>query len=246
MRSRAVAITVAAFLAGAVLLGIEIAASRVLAPFFGSSLFVWGALIGVVLSGLAIGYWAGGTLADRYPRPELLVGAIALGACGVLAIPFVDEPVLEWVVGWDPGPRADPLVASIILFGAPSVVLASVTPIAVRLRALALSRLGRTAGGLFSISTAGSIVGTFVTAFWLVPDLGTDQVLGVGAAVLFVAAAIVAVSARLLVGSALAVAAAAGACVAAVSLAPETGGTLSRAAGRNWSPVYRLQSDPKK
>ena len=244
MRARAVAITIAAFLAGAVLLGVEIAASRVLAPFFGNSLFVWGALIGVVLGGLAIGYWAGGALADRYPRPELLVGAITLGAAGVLAIPFLDEPVLEAVVGWDPGPRADPLLAAVMLFLAPSIVLASVTPIAVRLRALDLARLGRTAGGLFSISTLGSIVGTFVTAFWLVPELGTDQVLGVGAAVLFVAAAVVAVAERLVVGTSLAVAATAGACVAAISLAPETGGTLSRAAGRNWSPVYRLQSDP--
>jgi spermidine synthase len=245
MRARAVAITVAAFFAGAVLLGLEIAASRVLAPFFGNSLFVWGALIGVVLGGLSIGYWAGGALADRYPRPELLVAAIVLGAAGVLAIPFLDGPILEAVVRWDPGPRADPLLASVLLFGAPSVVLASVTPIAVRLRALDLARLGRTAGRLFSVSTIGSIVGTFVTAFWLVPELGTDQVLGVAAAVLFGAGAVVAVSERLVLGSLLTVVAAVGASVAAVSLAPDPGGTLSRAAGRNWSPVYRLQSDPK-
>ena len=197
MGARAAAITVAAFMAGAVLLGVEIAASRVLAPFFGNSLFVWGALIGVVLAGLAVGYWVGGTLADRFPRPELLVLAIGLGAAGVLAIPFIDQWVLETVVGWDPGPRANPLLASVLLFGAPSVVLASVTPIAVRLRARDLARLGRTAGRLFSVSTVGSIVGTFATAFWLVPDLGTDQVLAVGAAVLFVAAAVVALSQRL-------------------------------------------------
>ncbi|HXH97285.1 MAG TPA: fused MFS/spermidine synthase, partial [Gaiellaceae bacterium] len=72
MRARAATITVAAFLAGAVLLGVEIAASRVLAPFFGNSLYVWGALIGVVLGGLAIGYWLGGALADRHPQPALL------------------------------------------------------------------------------------------------------------------------------------------------------------------------------
>ena len=70
----------AVFLSGAVLLGVEIAASRVLAPTFGSSLYVWGALIGVVLTGLSIGYWAGGALADRWPSPYLFVGAIALGA----------------------------------------------------------------------------------------------------------------------------------------------------------------------
>jgi spermidine synthase len=245
MRARAVAITVAAFLAGAVLLGVEIAASRVLAPFFGNSLYVWGALIGVVLGGLSIGYWAGGALADRHPRTELLVAAVLLGAAGVLAIPFLDGPVLEAVVDWDPGPRADPVLAAVLLFGAPSIVLAAVTPIAVRLRARDLTRLGRTAGRLFSISTIGSIAGTFATAFWLVPELGTDQVLAVGAAALFVAGAIVAVADRLLVGSIVAVGAAVAASLAAVSLAPETGGTLSKAAARNWSPIYRLHEDPR-
>ena len=81
----------AVFLSGAALLGVEIAASRVLAPTFGTSLYVWGALIGVVLSGLAIGYWAGGVLADRWPSPYLFVGAIALGAVLVLLIPVVEQ-----------------------------------------------------------------------------------------------------------------------------------------------------------
>ena len=77
---RAVALGVAVFTSGAVLLGLEIAASRVLAPFFGNSLFVWGALIGVVLTGLAIGYWVGGVVADRWPSPLLMIGAMTLGA----------------------------------------------------------------------------------------------------------------------------------------------------------------------
>jgi spermidine synthase len=243
-RARAAAIAVAVFLAGAALLCVEIAASRVLAPFFGNSLFVWGALIGVVLAGLAAGYWIGGTLADRFPRPALLVGAIGVGAAGVLAIPFVDQTVLEAVTGWDPGPRADPLLASVLLFGTPSVVLASVTPIAVRLSAGDVSRFGRTAGRLFSISTIGSIAGTFATAFWLVPELGTDQVLAIAAAVLFAAAAVVALSERLVAGSALAFAATVAAAVAVVTLAPQTGGSLSRAAAQNWSPVYRLRGNP--
>ncbi len=242
---RAIAIGVAAFLAGAVLLGVEIAASRVLAPFFGNSLFVWGALIGVVLAGLAVGYWVGGALADRFPRAELLVAAIVLGAGGVLAIPFLDQAVLEAVVDWDPGPRANPLLASVLLFGAPSIVLASVTPIAVRLRASEVARLGRAAGRLFSVSTVGSIAGTFATSFWLVPELGTDQVLAVGAAVLFAAAAIVALSERLVAGSLLALGATAAAAFAVASLAPDTGGErLSAAAARNWSPVYRLRGNP--
>jgi spermidine synthase len=238
-RRGVLAIGIGVFLSGAVLLGLEIVASRVLAPYFGSSLFVWGALIGVVLAGLSIGYWVGGALADRYPSPYLLLGAIAGGAVLVLLIPLVDTWVLEQIVVWDPGPRLDPLVATIALFGAASVVLGGVSPIAVRLVTRKLERLGRTAGRLFALSTAGSIFGTFATAFWLVPELGTDQVLAVGALTLLVAATIVAVGARLLVPAAVLGAAAVASVALVVSLEPEQGQTLRGAAARNWSPPYR-------
>src|SRR3954468_7147958 len=101
----ALALGAAVFLSGAVLLGVEIVASRVLAPAFGSSLYVWGSLIGVVLTGLAIGYWAGGALADRYPTPYLLIGTLVLGAALVLSVPLLDSWVIARIVGWDPGAR---------------------------------------------------------------------------------------------------------------------------------------------
>ena len=107
-RRTAGAIGVAVFLSGAVLLGLEITASRVLAPTFGSSLYVWGSLIGIVLTGLAIGYWAGGAVADRLPTPYLLVSVLGLGAVLVALVPVLDETVLTWIVDWDPGPAARP------------------------------------------------------------------------------------------------------------------------------------------
>ena len=122
-RRSAIAIGVAVFVAGGALLGLEIASSRVLAPFFGNSLYVWGALIGIVLAGLSTGYWLGGVIADRYPKPALLVAVLGVGGLLVLAIPFVDGWVLDRIVDWDPGPRLNPLVATIALFGIPSVVL---------------------------------------------------------------------------------------------------------------------------
>src|SRR5918995_632000 len=100
---------IAVFVSGAVLLGVEIAASRVVAPYFGSSLYGWGALIGVVLTGLSVGYWVGGALP-------------------VLAIPYVDDWMLRRVVEQDFGARMNPLVAAVALFGPMSVVLAAVTP----------------------------------------------------------------------------------------------------------------------
>jgi spermidine synthase len=240
-RRTAVAIGIAVFLSGAVLLGVEITASRVLAPTFGSSLFVWGSLIGIVLTGLAIGYWVGGVAADRMPSPYLLVSVLALGAVLVALVPVLDETVLRWIVEWDPGPRLDPLLAAAILFGPASVVLASASPIAVRLAASSLERLGRTAGRLFSISTAGSIFGTFVTAFWLVPELGTDQVIAVGAATLVAAALVVALAVRLVPAALVLAGALAGSVALALSVAPADQQTLSGVAARNWSPLYRQQ-----
>ena len=238
-RTQALAIGAAVFLSGAALLGVEIAASRVVAPYFGNSLFVWGALIGVVLTGLSLGYWVGGAVADRLPAPTLLFAVITLGGLAVLAVPFVAEPVLEAVVRWDPGPRLNPLVAAIALFGIPSVILAAVTPVAVRLRATTLAHLGRTAGRLFSVSTAGSIVGTFATAFFLIPEFGTEQLFELAAATLFAAAAIVALLDRRVV----AVAGALSLVVLAgyLTTTAETGaGTqLTGAAAQNWSPIFR-------
>src|ERR671910_2287435 len=223
---RSAAIGVAVFLAGGALLGLEIAASRVLAPYFGNSLYVWGALIGVVLAGLSTGYWVGGAVADRYPTPRLLVAILGASSVLVLAIPYVDDQVLEWIVEWDPGPRLDPLLATICLFGVQSVLLGTVSPIAVRLKARSLEGLGRTAGRLFAISTAGSIAGTFATAFWLIPELGTDQVLAVGALGLVIAAAAVAAGQGLVLELAVALALTGASVGAVVSLAPESGGRL--------------------
>jgi spermidine synthase len=241
-RTLAAAIGAAVFISGGVLLGIEIVSSRVLAPFFGDSLYVWGAVIGVVLAGLALGYALGGVVADRQPVPALLIGAIMLGAGAVLLIPVVSERVLEWVVRWDPGPRLDPVAAMVILFGPASVLLATVTPIAVRLSAREVGGLGRMTGRLFSISTCGSIAGCFVTAFWLVPDVGVKQLLAYMAVALFVAAAIVALAQRLWVPVGVAAAAAVGSVAAALALAPHVGGTLSGVAAQNWSPIFRAHS----
>jgi spermidine synthase len=234
---------IAVVAAGAVLLGVEIAASRVLAPFFGNSLYVWGSLIGVVLTGLSLGYWLGGVLADRFPYPWLLVAVIVVGATGVLAVPLADGPVLRAIVRWDPGPRADPLLAATILFLPASVILAGVSPIAVRLRTRSVGSVGRTAGHLFALSTAGSIAGTLGTAFWLIPELGTGQLFAFAAVTLFVAAGIVAVAERIALAAAGALLAAAAAAAVGMALAPDRTGTLSAEASRNWSPLYRLRGE---
>src|SRR5688500_10566526 len=243
LRGGAAAIGVAVFLACAALLALEIAASRVLAPAFGNSLYVWGALIGIVRAGLSTGYSIGGVVADRWPTPRLLVGMLGVASVLVLAIPFVDGWVLDRLVDWDPGPRLNPLLATIFLFGAQSVLLGTASPIAVRLLGRSIDKLGRTAGRLFAVSTAGSIAGTFATSFWLIPELGTDQVLASAAAALMLAAAAVASVARLRMAGLLSLALARASAGAVLSLAAEQGATVAASQLRNWSPVYRRQRD---
>jgi spermidine synthase len=114
--------------------------------------------------------------------------------------------------------------------------------VAVRLKARSLDHLGRTAGRLFAVSTAGSIAGTFLTSFWLIPELGTDQVLASAAVALMLAAAAIAVVERLAVALALTLALAGASVGAVVSLAPDSGATVSASQLRNWSPVYRQQA----
>ena len=238
-RLTAAAIGVAVFLAGAALLSLEIASSRVMAPYFGNSLFVWGALIGVVLAGLSLGYWIGGTVADRMATPRFFVGILVFSALLVLAIPFVDGWLLEQVVRWNPGPRLNPVVATIAIFGLPAIVLGTVSPVAVKLLARSLEHLGRTAGRLFAVSTAGSIAGTFATAFFLIPELGTDQLIATLAVVLLAAAAAVAVAERLVVPSLVALVLGVTSLAAVASLAPEEQGRVTASQLQNWSPVYR-------
>ena len=231
---------VAVFLAGGALLSLEIASSRVMAPYFGSSLFVWGSLIGIVLAGLSVGYWLGGIVADRWATPTLFVSVLAFAGVLVLVIPYVDGRILDWVVAWDPGPRSNPVVATIAIFGLQSIVLGMVSPLAVKLLARSLERLGRVAGRLFAISTAGSIAGTFATAFFLIPELGTDQLIATLAVVLLVAAGAVALVERLALPSAVALALAGVSVAAVMALEPEQPGSVVAASQlQNWSPVYR-------
>jgi spermidine synthase len=147
-------------------------------------------------------------------------------------------------VEWDPGPRANPLVTTIILFGPASVVLASVSPIAIRLAVRSVETAGRTAGRLYAISTAGSIAGTLITAFWLVPELGVSQLLAAAATVLLGAVVLVALAERLPVVAIVAMAFTAAAAVATSSLAPDREGQrLEGVAAQNWSPLYRSREE---
>jgi spermidine synthase len=176
------------FGAGIGALATEITASRLLAPYFGSSTIVWANLIGIVLAALALGYWLGGRLADRRPEPRLL-GAIVLGAAVFVAvIPFAAKPFLDFTVeGLDTasaGAVVGSFLAVLLLCAPPVVLLGMVSPFAIRLAVASIATAGAVAGRLYALSTAGSLLGTFLPALVLIPAIGTQRTFLVVAAVL--------------------------------------------------------------
>lgn len=165
------------FVSGAVLMGLEMAGSRILASHFGSSIYVWGSIIGVFLAALSAGYFAGGLAADRKPSFFLLNVLVLLAGCWLLLLPLYDNLICRGIRSANLGSRLEPLLATTILFGGPSILMGMVSPFAVRLSASAIDRIGNTAGRLYALSTLGSIVGTLVTAFWLIPMIGVHTIL---------------------------------------------------------------------
>jgi spermidine synthase len=158
-----------------VLLALQIIGSRVLAPTFGNSVYIWGSLIGVFLAGLSAGYYLGGRIADRYPRRDVFCGFVFAAGLLVASIPVLSPIVLDAVTRVDLGPRAGPLVAAIALFFPASAVMGTVSPYAVRLTARSVATVGNTAGRLYALSTLGSITGCLAAAFWLLSVMGARE-----------------------------------------------------------------------
>ena len=208
LRSR-LALDALVFGAGIGALATEITASRLLAPYFGSSTVVWANLIGIVLAALALGYWLGGRLADRRPQPTLLGSIVLASAVCVAAIPFVAEPFLDLTVeGLDEassGAVVGSFVAVLLLFAPPVILLGMVAPFAIRLAVSSVETAGAVAGRLYALSTAGSLLGTFLPALVLIPAIGTQRTFLVVAALLAVSSTFL-LGARFLVVAALLVA----------------------------------------
>lgn len=165
------------FISGGVLLALEIVASRVVAPYFGNSVYVWGSLIGVFLAALSLGYFLGGRIATLWPSPGPFLGLIFASGAAIYPIPHVAAQVLGSIAAHDYGPRADPLLGSVALFFLPSALLGTVSPYAVRLRAQSVEAVGNVAGMLYALSTLGSILGTLLAAFVLISALGVRAII---------------------------------------------------------------------
>lgn len=167
------------FVGGAASLGGEIAAARLLAPWFGDSTLIWANTIGVVLVALSVGYWLGGRLADRDPELRRLAQIILATAGLFAALPFVARPFLrvsvDALASISAGAFVGSLLAVLALVAVPMVLLGTISPYVVKLALRTVDEAGRVAGRLYAVSTLGSLAGTFLSALVLIPFLGTRR-----------------------------------------------------------------------
>lgn len=167
------------FVVGAASLGAEIAAARLLAPYFGASTIVWANTIGVVLVALSVGYWLGGRYADHHPHMRGLCRLVLAAAVLIAVVPFAARPFLGFSVdAFDTvsvGGFAGSLFGVLVLVAVPVTLLGAASPWAVRLAVGDPERSGEVVGRLYAISTAGSLFGTMVAALLLIPLLGTQR-----------------------------------------------------------------------
>lgn len=165
------------FVCGALVMIYEIIGSRLLAPYIGTSTYVWTSLIGIILAALSLGYWLGGKWADKKPDVKILASVIFLaGGCVSLTI-LIQETVLAVLGQSALILEIKSVLAAILLFAPASVLLGFVTPYAVKLKMSAIEDAGKTVGRLYALSTVGSIFGTFLAGFFLIPFVGSVKTL---------------------------------------------------------------------
>jgi spermidine synthase len=182
------------FVGGASSLGAEIAAARLLAPYFGASTIIWANTIGVVLVALSVGYWLGGRFADRHPNERALRLTVLAAAALLALVPLVAGPFLEGAVSAfddiDAGAFLGSLLGVMVLVALPVLLLGAISPWAIRLAVSSVREAGEVAGRLYALSTIGSLLGVFLSALVTIPLAGTQRTfIGFAAVLALVAAA---------------------------------------------------------
>ena len=166
-----------AFTSGFIIMSIEMLGGRILAPYFGSSIYVWGSIITVFMVALAVGYLSGGHLSLMQPR--LSKYGFFFVAAAITAVPTIafGDAMMDWVFLRLEDPRYGSLLAATLLFFIPTAILGMIAPYSVRLLVEESHHSGRIAGGLYFVSTLGSALGTLFTSFYLVLWLEINQIL---------------------------------------------------------------------
>jgi len=175
MKKNVLEITV--FLSGAVVMMLELTGSRILAPFVGTSTFIWTSLIGVILASLSLGYYHGGLKADKDPTQKRLSNLLFLAGIAIGIAAVINQGILTYLCTLFTSVKWTAAISASVLFGVPAYLLGMVSPQAVRIRMKDLSTSGATIGRLYALSSLGSIVGTFLVGFYLMHIVGSRNIL---------------------------------------------------------------------
>jgi hypothetical protein len=170
-------VTVLAFIAGFIIMAIELLGGRILAPYFGSSIYVWGSIITVFMLSLSVGYLIGGKLSLLNPNLKIYGGFFAGAALLLLPLILWSNELMEYLFLQIEDPRYGSLVVSMMLFFLPTAVMGMIAPYSVRLMVQSTHGSGHVAGKLYFVSTLGSALGTLATSFYLVLWFTVNQIL---------------------------------------------------------------------
>jgi spermidine synthase len=162
------------FVGGTCVMILELIGSRIFAPYLGTSIYVWTSLIGIILGALSLGYFIGGRLSEKNPSFNFLTNILFIAGFSIAFIPIFKTPVLE--MSMQLGVKTGSVLATILLFVFPSILMGIISPYAIRLSVEALEKTGNVAGRLYALSTIGSIFGTFLAGFYLVPAFGSTSI----------------------------------------------------------------------
>lgn len=164
------------FLAGAIGMGLELVAARVLSPYVGSSNVVWTSIIGIILASMSLGYWLGGKKADKESNIDELANILLFAALFTSLIPLLETIVVKQFAGMIGNLIISAIICAIIVFSIPSFILAMISPYAVKIKSMEDDEIGSLSGRISSLSTIGSITGTFLMGFALIPNIGVSNI----------------------------------------------------------------------
>lgn len=167
-RTQRLTVNLLAFTGGFVIMSVELLGGKLLAPYFGSGVYVWGSIISVFMIALSVGYLTGGQLSVRWVSLRVYAAVFLIGGLTLAPLVASAEPMMNWVFERIEDPRYGSLAASALLFFVPTVVLGMISPYSVRLLVRHASESGRVAGTLYFVSTLGSGLGTLMTSFYFV------------------------------------------------------------------------------
>ncbi len=166
-----------AFCAGFSIMCFELLGGRMLAPYFGSSVYVWGSIITIFMLALSVGYLSGGKYSMYQPNLTKFGAIFVVSAVFIIPTIFFSEAIMDQVFEWVEDPRYGSLLASVFLFFLPTAIMGMIAPYSVRILTQSKDSSGQTAGFLYFVSTLGSAIGTIVTSFYLVLWLEIREIL---------------------------------------------------------------------